>query len=276
MLGGTDLQKITGLNCTVPGCLQVYQNLASFTLSSDNFQRLSKTSAVLTLDSQTAKPYFTESAKPCHACTATIADTNKGATIFYTTDGIPPTPASTPYNHQFAVHAPATIRAIAFAPNLIPSDISTLNIDSAGAIDGPGKPPNLPKPPKFDFKSYRVVWHPSYGDQAIEWDLSAPPQDKSSVTASAVLNEQDVTDIDFNNVDVYNDKTTMNFSFNGVPLPNPSFKYDGAKKTLTFYVTGDMTSKPGHKVIIMNAYKQKEDGTRQPTQVLLPFDVTKR
>jgi hypothetical protein len=34
--------------------------------------------------------------------------------------------------------------------------------------------------------------------------------------------------------------------------------------------------KARHKVILLNALKQNEDGTKQSTQVLLPFDVTKR
>ena len=53
----------------------------------------------------------------------------------------------------------------------------------------------------------------------------------TSVTASQILNEEDVTDVVFSGVDVFNDKTTMNFSFNELPLANPSFKYDGTKKT---------------------------------------------
>ncbi len=41
-----------------------------------------------------------------------------------------------------------------------------------------------------------------------------PPKDTATVSASQVLNEEDVTDITFSGVDVFNDKTTMNFSFN--------------------------------------------------------------
>jgi hypothetical protein len=96
------------------------------------------------------------------------------------------------------------------------------------------------------------------------------------VTTTQVLNEGDITTVAFSGVDVYNDTTTMGFSFNNILLVNPSFSYDGAKKTLTSYVTSDMTSKPGHKLIILNGQKQDASGTRTPVQVLLPFDVTKR
>jgi hypothetical protein len=57
----------------------------------------------------------------------------------------------------------------------------------------------------------------------------------------------------------------MNFSFNGLPLANPSFKYDGTKKTLTFYVTRDITKKPGHKVILLNALKQDGSMSIEPS-----------
>jgi hypothetical protein len=213
---------------------------------------------------------------PGVACTATIADSNKDAVIFYTYGAAAATANSTPYRGHFAVRAPATVDAIAFAPNLTPSANSVLTITAAGAVVGQNRPPDMPKNAKLAFKSYRIIWHPTVGDQAVEWDLSTLATETPSGTASQILNEEDVTDVIFSGVDVFSDKTTMNFSFNGLPLANPSFKYDGTKMTLTFYVTSDMTKKPGHKVILLNALKQNEDGTKQSTQVLLPFDVTKR
>jgi len=272
-LSGTDLQRVLHLNCNTAGCLELYQGFTPFTLSADNFQHFSKTNAVLTLQTQASQPYFKASAKPCNPCAITITEADAGSTTFYTNDGSEPDENSTPYASPFQAHAGQTIKAVAFTPNQRPSSTSKLSITNAGAIVGAIQPVQMAK---FSYKSYRFIWHPNFGGQPVEWDLAAPPKDTATVSASQVLNEEDVTDITFSGVDVFNDKTTMNFSFNGLPIANPSFKYDGSKKTLTFYITSDMTYKLGHKVILLNAVKQGSDGKQQPTQVLLPFDVTRR
>jgi len=63
--------------------------------------------------------------------------------------------------------------------------------------------------------------------------------------------------------------------FDNNPLPNDTYKYDSAAKTLTVLVTTTMTSKPGHKVIIVYYLKQgkTEAETLSPP---LSFEVTRR
>ena len=55
----------------------------------------------------------------------TITDSTSGASIFYTTDGSPPTNASTPYTAPFTLTATTTVNAIATAANFLPSAVAT-------------------------------------------------------------------------------------------------------------------------------------------------------
>ncbi|HUJ80361.1 MAG TPA: chitobiase/beta-hexosaminidase C-terminal domain-containing protein, partial [Candidatus Acidoferrales bacterium] len=54
-----------------------------------------------------------------------ITDSTSGASIFYTTDGSPPTNASTPYTAPFTLTATATVNAIATAANFLPSAVAS-------------------------------------------------------------------------------------------------------------------------------------------------------
>jgi hypothetical protein len=57
--------------------------------------------------------------------TVTIADTTSEATIYYTTNGTPPTQNSTPYSGAIKVSSTAQIRAIAFVPGYTKSTVAT-------------------------------------------------------------------------------------------------------------------------------------------------------
>jgi hypothetical protein len=61
--------------------------------------------------------------------TVTITDTVTNASIFYTTDGSPPSPSSTPYNGAITVSASETINAIAIAPGSFPSAVTSAIFD---------------------------------------------------------------------------------------------------------------------------------------------------
>src|SRR5262249_48265063 len=55
----------------------------------------------------------------------TLISTTPGASIRYTTDGTPPTAASTLYSGPLNIAATTALRATAFAPNYAPSDAIT-------------------------------------------------------------------------------------------------------------------------------------------------------
>ncbi len=56
----------------------------------------------------------------------TLICATSGATIYYTTDGItPPTDLSTPYTVPFTISSSATVKAIAYHPVLLPSNVVT-------------------------------------------------------------------------------------------------------------------------------------------------------
>jgi Chitobiase/beta-hexosaminidase C-terminal domain len=280
---GTDLQKIANhdrWNCKRPGCLELYEGLVPFTLLDDNFQVLTKTTAVLTLKPRAASPYFSlEPGAYKNKQKVSLSSTTAKATFFYTTDGQTPTEKSARYTGPIDVSSTETLKAIAVAENYSPSEVAkaTYEIDPSGSA----KPHPAPKPapplaaPEFSYKSYRFVWYPAEGEP-IEWDLSAPQESAPGVTASEILNTGDSTQITFSGVNVLNDKTKMTFSFDNALISNPIFSYDATKKTLKFFITTAMTSKPGHKEIILNGYTQGPNGKLTAAQVLLPFDVTKR
>jgi hypothetical protein len=68
------------------------------------------------------------------AQSVTITDSTTGSAIFYTVDGSPPTPTSTPYTGAFTVSATTTVKAIATAPNFATSATaaSVITIQTGG------------------------------------------------------------------------------------------------------------------------------------------------
>ena len=129
----------------------------------------------------------------------------------------------------------------------------------------------------YEYASYRFVWHPYFGGPVV-WDLSPPKSDTTTASTPQLLNQGDVTTVTFSNIDVWNDPSTMTFSFNDAPLTNPAplFSYNATTKSLKFYVTSAMTSEPGNKTIVLNAMKGSDANDLSATQVLLQFYVAKK
>jgi uncharacterized repeat protein (TIGR03803 family) len=74
-------------------------------------------SAAYTIETPAAKPVFSPAAGTYKAAqTVTLADTTKGAVIYFTTNGTTPTTSSTKYTAAIAVKATETLKAIAVAP----------------------------------------------------------------------------------------------------------------------------------------------------------------
>jgi hypothetical protein len=285
-LSGTDFQRIRNWNCSFPGCLEVYQGFEEYSLGSSNFKTFGRTAATIAFGSKAVPPTCTATFAPGTPIKYNINLDSKtpDAKIFYSIGGGDLTPYS---KTAFSVPTNTTINSYAVADGDARSVESTWTIPSpdcptpakakAKAQAQTADPANTSTSPQLTYASYRFVWHPHFGG-AVVWDLSPPKNDAAASSATPLLNEGDVTDITFSGVDIWNDPTTISFSFNGMPLvtPSPLFSYDAAKKTLKFYVTSDMTSKPGHKVIVLNAKKGTSSADLSAAQVLLEFDVTKR
>jgi hypothetical protein len=128
--------------------------------------------------------------------------------------------------------------------------------------------------PLYDYKSLRFIWH-SAENGKIEWDLPIPPETKTPITASAILNMGDSAQIVFSGVEMEGTHPTA--TFDGLPV-STFLKYDKAKKTLTALITTSMTSKPGHKELTLtdDQLPPGSGPTAEKKQVQLPFDVTRR
>ena len=124
----------------------------------------------------------------------------------------------------------------------------------------------------YAYKSLRFVWHAT-DDDAYEWDLSIPQETKTSVTASAILNVGDSTQITFSGVELSGTPTLL--TFDNVPLTAGTFTYAIDKKTLTVLITTSMTAKPGHKEFTVTD-PQPVIAPAKPKVTQLPFDVTRR
>jgi hypothetical protein len=57
-------------------------------------------------------------------------------------------------------------------------------------------------------------------------------------------------------------------------FPTTSYKYDSTKQSLTVQIPSALTSKAGHKELILTDSVLDSSGT--PNQILLPFEVTRR
>jgi hypothetical protein len=129
----------------------------------------------------------------------------------------------------------------------------------------------------YDYKSLRLIWHPLIGN-AVEWDLSVPQEAKVPITASAILNVGDSTQIVFSGVDIsITPVPALNLTFDGAAVPLATYKYDASKKTLTVSITTAMTAKPGHKEMTLSYSAVPAPGQPpKPIQLQLPFEVTRR
>lgn len=121
----------------------------------------------------------------------------------------------------------------------------------------------------YDYKALRFVWHYAPGE-SMEWDLPVPQEAKATVTASAILNEGDSTQLIFSGVD-NTLIAPLTLVFDNAAIVPTTYQYDRSKKTLTVAITTLMTSKPGHKEMTLS-----DSSTPNPKKIQLPFDVTKR
>ncbi|MFZ0320003.1 MAG: hypothetical protein WAL56_12845 [Candidatus Sulfotelmatobacter sp.] len=109
-----------------------------------------------------------------------------------------------------------------------------------------------PPPVAYDYKSLRLIWHPLIGDP-VEWDLSVPQEAKVPITASAILNVGDSTQLVFSGVDIsITPLPALSLTFDGATVPLGTYKYDASKKTVTVSITTAMTAKPGHKEMTLS------------------------
>jgi hypothetical protein len=279
-LTGTDFERIKNWSCSDVGCLEVYQGLDQYPLGASNFRSLSKTTATIAFGPKTATP----------TCTAVLAhglynvkfkSATPGARITYILNGGPQQSFN---SATVPVHTGSTIQADALAEGYLWSTWGKWTLPSDDCPD-PSTPPktntaaDAPQAdaPQYEYASYRFVWHPYFGG-AVVWDLSPPKSDTATTSAPQLLNQGDVTTVTFSNVDVWNDPSTMNFSFNDTPLTNPAplFSYNATTKSLKFYVISAMTSEPGNKTIVLNAMKGSDANDLSATQVLLQFYVAKK
>ncbi len=247
------------------------------------------------------KPAKASSAPTCNNPSDQIAivDANSSATILYTTDGLPPdrtlvNPDTFVYDKQFKVQPdPKTkrenIQAIAILPGQVFSEASSaVVVPTSDQIKKTGKgarqasykaiPMSLATSGQLSYKSYRFVWRPVFGEP-VEWDLAVPQATPAPVTASAILNESDSTEITFSNINIQPTTASnpITFLFDGQPVQNAVFKYDPVGMTMKVLITSVMTAKPGHKELLLNGYTLAEGSvTPSPVQIELPFDVTKR
>jgi hypothetical protein len=299
-LTGTDFQNFrTSVNWNCPAsffnCIEVYQGLTKFTLTQNNFQVTSRTVAAITFapasDNSTLTATPRISLVVPNRTIASINDTSAGAVIFYTVDGNTPSTESSATNHYYTrpfslAHGPpiTTIKAIAISDGHIPSAVAVAQVipDPTDAskfitIQLPTSTGTASQP---TYKAYRFIWYTAKGEP-VEWDLPVPQETPVAVTASAILNQSDSTEITFGNVQVLANSPTLpiTFTFDGNVLtsPSPVFKYDPAAQTVKILITSSMTAKPGHKELLLNGYTMAPGtGTPKAVQIELPFDVTKR
>ena len=71
------------------------------------------------------------------------------------------------------------------------------------------------------------------------------------MTASAILNVGDSTQIVFSGVDIIG-TPPIRLTFDNVVVDPTTYSYEATKKTLTVAVTTAMTAKPGHKEMTLS------------------------
>jgi hypothetical protein len=278
-------------------CLEVYEGLSKFTLTPDNFQVTSRTTAVITFapapDNSVMTPTPVIGLANGSKTMASISDVDTdgkdtNARIFYTTDGTTPTTDPSVSNlyyerKPFPITAKPTIKAIAVSEKHFPSTVATATViakaNEKNAFDVVQIPASTGTASQLAYKSFRFVWHNASHGELIEWDLPVPQTTPAAVTASTILNESDSTEVTFSNIQPLDTAQPITFTYDGnvVTNPAPVFKYDPAAGTVKILITTAMTAKPGHKELLLNGFTLAP-GTATPAavQIELPFDVTKR
>jgi hypothetical protein len=303
-LSGTDFTKLatgTNWNCETSSCLEVFQGFSPLTLTKEDFEVTSPTSAILRFGPQASSPRIgLQAVGGVQKVVLSVPPPPAGAPpappaqplLLFTTDDSRPslssnyeiTPPTTVYagppgidTSPFQDHATTTVKAIAIGVEQMPSEMAVAKFYRNGTSV---LPVYTQASSPSSFKFYRFVWHSGVANAStVEWDLSVPADtSKGGVIASGVLNAGDSTQIEFSGVNALPNSamTPITFTYDNILVPNALFSYDATKKTLKLMITTTMTAKPGHKEIVMNAYVKGTDGTAKATQILLPFDVTKR
>ena len=92
--------------------------------------------------SQTAAPTFSPPAGTFDAAqSVTITSATSGAAIYYTTDGVDPTTASSVYSTPLPVSATTTLKAIATAPGHTQSTVASATYTIGATAPPPSPPP---------------------------------------------------------------------------------------------------------------------------------------
>jgi uncharacterized repeat protein (TIGR03803 family) len=105
------------------------------------------------LEPYAAAPVISGSVSGSSSITINLTDTAPGATIRYTTNGSTPTSSSTVYTGAFVITDNETIKAIAYAPNCLPSTVAAINYVIPAAAPGFAPPPgSYPGPLKVDIQ----------------------------------------------------------------------------------------------------------------------------
>src|SRR5207247_3386395 len=99
--------------------------------------------------------------------TVTLADTASGATIYYTTNGSTPTPASTRYTGPILVTQTTTIKAMATAPDMAASSVTsatyTIQVPPPPFAPPAGTYPPPPTVPLADATSGATIYYTTDG-----------------------------------------------------------------------------------------------------------------
>jgi hypothetical protein len=222
-----------------------------------------------------------------------ITDGDANATIFFVEEGVDPdlglnNPTTKIYKAPFPVAIPAGRRVEVLSALAKSSDGTESSLTRVEIVQGSGTgttknyavyPTTTETSSQLIYKTYRFVWHPTYGDP-IEWELPIPTPTAPTVTASIVLNVSDSTDVTFSNVQILPSTAAnpVTFTFDGAVLnPTPTFTYDPVAMTIKVLITSNMTLKPGHKVLLLNGFTQAPGvSSLTAAHIELPFDVTKR